>query len=60
MNITAKPEKKAVIETKVAKAKPLKQAVLPQTNMQSSSLLTILGGTCVFLLSAIFLNKKKI
>jgi LPXTG-motif cell wall-anchored protein len=60
LNITAKPEKKAVIETKVAKAKPLKQAVLPQTNMQSSSLLTILGGACVFLLSAIFLNKKKI
>ncbi|WP_373143711.1 MULTISPECIES: LPXTG cell wall anchor domain-containing protein [Enterococcus] len=60
LNITAKLEKKAVIETKVAKAKPLKQEVLPQTNMQSSSLLTILGGACVFLLSAIFLNKKKI
>lgn len=37
-----------------------KQAELPKTNEQTSSILTIIGGACVFLFTALFLNKKKI
>lgn len=37
-----------------------KEAELPKTNEQTSSILTIIGGACVFLFTALFLNKKKI
>lgn len=37
-----------------------KQAELPKTNEQTSSILTIIGGACIFLFTALFLNKKKI
>lgn len=60
VNLAVKTEKAGVVETKVTEAEPLKQAMLPQTNVQSSSIFTILGGTCLVLLSAIFLNKKKV
>jgi len=38
----------------------IKQAELPKTNEQTSSILTIIGGACIFLFTALFLNKKKI
>ncbi|WP_137663119.1 LPXTG cell wall anchor domain-containing protein [Enterococcus hulanensis] len=64
VNLAAKTEKvepvKAEIKEAVKEAEPLKQAVLPQTNDQSSSIFAILGGTCLFLLGALFLNKKKV
>jgi len=59
VNVAAKTEKVETIKSTVKEAQPLKQAVLPQTNDQSSSIFTILGGTCLFLLGALFLNKKK-
>lgn len=59
VNVAAKTEKIETVKSAVKEAQPLKQAVLPQTNAQSSSIFTILGGTCLFLLGALFLNKKK-
>lgn len=35
------------------------QAELPKTNVKKGSFLTILGGACIVLFAAIFLNKKK-
>ena len=47
------------VDTQVEQAKPLKQAVLPQTNDQTNTIFTILGGACLFLCGALFLNRKK-
>ncbi|MGM0169508.1 hypothetical protein IGI39_003824 [Enterococcus sp. AZ135] len=63
VNVAAKAEKVETVEVakaEVKEAEPLKQSVLPQTNDRSSSIFTILGATCLFLLSALFLNKKKV
>lgn len=35
------------------------QAELPKTNEQVSSVFTLIGGACIFLFTALFLNKKK-
>lgn len=61
----AEPAKVEVAKTEVKKvevkkAEPLKQAVLPQTNDKVSSIFITLGGACLFLFTALFLNKKKV
>lgn len=57
---TVKAEKVEPVETQDVQAKPLKQVVLPQTNDQTNTIFTILGGACLFLLGALFLNRKKV
>ena len=52
--------KTEVKKVEVKKAEPLKQAVLPQTNDKVSSIFITLGGACLFLFTALFLNKKKV
>lgn len=59
VNVVVKTEKTEMVNTQVEEAKPLKQAVLPQTNDQNSPIFVVLGGACLFLLSLIFLKKKK-
>lgn len=62
VNVAAKAEKVETVEVvkaEVKEAEPLKQSVLPQTNDRSTSIFTILGATCLFLLGTLFLNKKK-
>lgn len=54
------PQKITPAETKVKEAEPLKQAVLPQTNVQNNSIFALLGSTCIVLFIALFKNKKKV
>lgn len=49
----------SVGSTKSTAVPQIAQAELPKTNEQSSSYLAILGGACISLFTAIFLNKKK-
>lgn len=58
-NLVAKSETAKPVKVKIKEAEPMKQTVLPQTNDQSNSLFTILGTMCLFLLSTLFINKKK-
>lgn len=54
------PQKITPVEIKVKEAEPLKQAVLPQTNVQNNSIFALLGSTCIVLFIALFKNKKKV
>lgn len=56
----AQPQKITPVEIKVKEAEPLKQAVLPQTNIQNNSLFALLGSTCIVLFIALFKIKKKV
>ena len=54
------PQNITPAEIKVKEAEPLKQAVLPQTNVQNNSIFALLGSACIVLFIALFKNKKKV
>jgi|GEM_PF-2679187 len=61
MNRTTQEEvSQQSIQTKQIPMAKMKQAELPSTNEQNSSILTIIGGACTLLSTALFLNKKKL